>query len=52
MPCCKEEHKMEEPKGEDVYVCEECGCEVKVVKDCGCGAHDLTCCGKPLKKKE
>lgn len=42
MPCCKEEHKMKEPKGEDVYLCEECGC----------GAHDLTCCGKPLKKKE
>lgn len=47
MPCCSEK-----PKKEKVYVCEECGCEVKVLKDCGCGAHDLTCCGKLLKKKE
>lgn len=48
MPCC-ESDKIKEG---DVYQCEDCGLEVTVTKDCGCESCDLTCCGKPLKKKE
>ncbi len=35
-----------------LYVREDCGLEAKIVNGCGCQSCDLTCCDKPLRKKE
>ncbi len=35
----------------DIYACGVCGLAV-TVDDCGCAeAHDIICCGTPMKKK-
>jgi len=38
----------------DVLVCKECGLEVTVNKACGCGDKEcaVTCCDKPMEKKQ
>lgn len=51
-----------EMKRDEVYVCEGCGVELKVVKECCedetegqvcvCTPCEISCCDKPLKKKE
>ncbi len=34
------------------YACDECGLVVTVSEPCGCvEAHDLVCCGEPMKPK-
>jgi hypothetical protein len=36
-------------KGEKL-VCGSCGMAVVVCDECGCEAHELVCCGEPMKK--
>ncbi len=41
---------MKAKKG-DQLVCGSCGLAVVVCDECGCSAHELICCGEPMKKK-
>lgn len=42
---------MKAKKG-DQLVCGSCGLAVVVCDECGCSAHELICCGEPMKKKK